>query len=144
MPSHLSIRIYSADQEIGKYHASEVRLPSFNGQMGILADHTDYGGAMSVGVVELFLREGQSETKQIFFISGGFFEVKDNQVTLLVQTWEEASSVDGMRALESKRRALSRLAGGDPTGSVSVTRALASLRRAELRLSLTHVQKKAS
>lgn len=154
--SHIKICVYSAAQELGQYHAAEVRIPAFDGQMGILADHADIGGAMTVGIVEFaaagYQHQFQQDQTQAFFVTGGFFEMKNNLLTLLVSVWEEASAVDIIRAQAAKSRAISRLSGdsgahADGTdgkvSSTNVSRALHALRRAEMRLATSELREQA-
>lgn len=152
--SHIKICVYSAAQELGQYHAAEVRIPAFDGQMGILADHADIGGAMTVGIVEFapagYQHKSHQDQTQAFFVTGGFFEMKNNLLTLLVSVWEEAAEVDISRAQAAKSRAISRLSGESggeaPTGELAptnVTRALHALKRAEMRLATSELRQQA-
>ena len=142
--SHVKICVYSAAKELGRYHAAEVRIPAFDGEMGIFAGHTHIGGAMTVGVVHFVSSGAQGSTQnqcQSYFVTGGFFEMRDNVLTLLVNVWEEASEVDMSRAQESKNRAISRLEAAHR--DVNVSRALDALKRAEMRLAVAQPRKRA-
>ena len=73
---------------------------------------------------------------RVFYIPGGFFEVKDDELVLLVDGWEESLVIDYARAERSRDRALARLSKAPTDPDIQITRALASLKRAEARLSL--------
>ena len=129
----LHVKILSPLGELGSYHCSQTQVPAWNGEMAVAPGFTPFVGAMSLGVVRL--HGGGSAAPQCFFVPGGFFEVKEGVLTLLVEDWEEASSIDFERAAKSRQRALERLAAVTDH-SVNIPRALKSLKRAELRLSL--------
>lgn len=143
--SHINICVYSSEVELGRFHASEVRLPGYGGQMGVFYDHTDMGGALSVGIVEFLDQTDRSASKmnRRYFVRGGFFEMKNNTLTLLVNVWEPADEVDVGRAEKSKLRALNRLESAHQQVQVNTSRALDALKRAEVRLSLCENRKQA-
>ncbi|MCY4381297.1 MAG: ATP synthase F1 subunit epsilon [Proteobacteria bacterium] len=139
--SHLRVLVHSSDKELGKFNAVEVKLPAFRGQVGIRADHADYGGAMSVGVVELVTHSDSDNQSHVFFVSGGFFMVQNNEVTLLTEVWQDANHLDLSRAEKARKRALERLETSRHHENVDVGRALAALKRAETRLAISQDQR---
>lgn len=83
---------------------------------------------LAVGEVKVVLPDG---TKH-FAVGGGFLEVVDNQVLLLLETAEAAEEIDVERAQKAKERADLRLSDRNP--SIDVARAEAALARALNRL----------
>jgi len=71
-------------------------------------------------------------SEHLFVTSGGFLEVRDNTVLLLLETAERPGDIDVARAEASRDRAQQRLAHRNP--ELDVVRAEASLRRALNRL----------
>ncbi|MCY4443733.1 MAG: ATP synthase F1 subunit epsilon [Proteobacteria bacterium] len=137
--SKLRVKVLSASEELGDYPAWEVRIPSHKGEMGVRPSHSPLLGALSVGVVRIQSEQVSRGDLHWFFVSGGFFEITDSSLVLLVDTWEEASSIDFARADEARERALGHLKASD--SKVDIPRALAALKRAEARLSLKEVLK---
>ena len=129
----LQVKILSPMGELGSYQCAQTQLPAWNGEMAVAPGFTPFVGAMSLGVVRL--HRPSSGTAQSFFVAGGFFEVKEDVLTLLVENWEAATAIDFERAEGSRKRALERLAATEDHG-VNIPRALKALKRAELRLSL--------
>ena len=76
--------------------------------------------------------------EQFFFVSGGFLEVRPDEVTVLADAAERAEDIDESRAEEARRRAADllqqKLSNVDQAAaSVALARAEARLRLAELR-----------
>jgi F-type H+-transporting ATPase subunit epsilon len=76
--------------------------------------------------------------EQFFFVSGGFLEVRPDEVTVLADSAERAEDIDESRAEEARRRAADllqqKLSNVDQAAaSVALARAEARLRLAELR-----------
>jgi len=61
---------------------SSLVAPADSGYLGILADHAPMVAAMASG--KITLKEESGSTKTIDYQGGGFLEVLDNQVTLLL------------------------------------------------------------
>jgi F-type H+-transporting ATPase subunit epsilon len=90
----LTLRVLAPDQSIYDGTADEVILPSLTGQMGILTGHVTMLTALDSGVVRV--REGSSWAS--IAVMGGFAEVEDNAVTVLVNAAELGSSIDAAAA----------------------------------------------
>jgi len=90
----LTLRVLAPDQSIYDGAADEVILPSASGQMGILTGHVSMLTALDSGVVRV--REGGNWSS--IAVMGGFAEVEDNAVTVLVNAAELGSSIDAAAA----------------------------------------------
>ncbi|MDA8442457.1 MAG: F0F1 ATP synthase subunit epsilon [Peptococcaceae bacterium] len=82
-----------------------VKLPSVEGELGILAHHTPLIGALKVGII----RYTKDEKSYRIATSGGFVEVANNKVTVLAETAEPGDLIDLERALAAKERAMQRI-----------------------------------
>ncbi len=114
--------------------ADFVLAPGIEGELGILPRHIPLLTPLATGAIKV--RSDGDE--QFFFVSGGFLEVRPNQVTVLADAAERAEDIDEARAEEARRRAQSlleqRLSAADAAAaSVALARAEARLRLAELR-----------
>lgn len=90
--------VYDADIEM-------VSVRAESGDLGILPGHIPTVAPLKIGAVRL-KKDGQTE---LAAVSGGFLEVRPDQVTILAQAAETAESIDKERALAAKKRAEDRL-----------------------------------
>ena len=77
-------------------------LPAKDGEKAILANHEDMIIAIVPGVLRFETEDGE---KQEAAVSGGFAEVINNRVKVLVLTAERPEEIDVIRAREAKERA---------------------------------------
>lgn len=89
--------VYDADIEM-------VSVRAESGDLGILPGHIPTVAPLKIGAVRL-KKDGQTE---LAAVSGGFLEVRPDQVTILAQAAETAESIDKERALLCEK------AGGRP------------------------------
>ena len=83
---------------------SYVRCPGLDGSFGIMANHQE--GIFSLDIGEIMVKT-ESETKYLS-ISGGFAEIVNDSVSILVETVESASDIDISRAEAALQRARDR------------------------------------
>ena len=100
-----------------------------DGLFGVLFNHAPMLSGLSFG--PLYLRMSGGQQKE-FVVSDGFFEVKNNVASLLVDTAESKEDIDIQRAKEAKERAEKRLQ--ERGKDTDVDRAHAALVRAITRL----------
>nr|YP_010195956.1 ATP synthase CF1 subunit epsilon [Gracilaria bursa-pastoris]UAD83353.1 ATP synthase CF1 subunit epsilon [Gracilaria bursa-pastoris] len=86
----LNIRVIAPDRTVWDASAEEVILPSSTGQVGILKGHIPLLTAIDIGVMRVRI---EKEWQPIILL-GGFAEVKDNNITILVNGAEQVSEVD--------------------------------------------------
>ena len=86
----LNVRVISPDKTVWDSSAQEVILPSTTGQVGILSNHAPLLTALDTGVMRV---RPEKEWVPIALL-GGFAEVDDNQVTILVNGAEMGDSID--------------------------------------------------
>jgi len=126
----LTVKVISPDKTILDASAEEVILPSTTGQLGILTNHVPLVTALDIGV----LRFRQDKTWASIALSGGFAEVEDNEVTVLVNSAEAGSSIDPDAARNELATAEQNLAGlkdDDKQGKIQAEQAV---KRARARL----------
>ncbi|KON28767.1 hypothetical protein AC481_00615 [miscellaneous Crenarchaeota group archaeon SMTZ-80] len=102
------------------------------GGFQILSNHASLLNQLEIGLIKL--ETGGIE--HLFATSGGFLEVHDNRVSILVETCEKASEIDVARAEQSAERARHRLK--DRPDDLDVIRAELSLQRALNRIRIAH------
>ena len=83
------VEIISPDRSILKSEASEVTIPSYEGQMGILKDHISLITFLRPGVISL---KNQEEKK--YFIEEGVVEFSNNNLLILTSTIKDLNKLN--------------------------------------------------
>lgn len=86
----LTVRVITPDKTVWDETAQEVILPSGSGQLGILTDHAPLLTNLDIGVLRV---RSDKEWKSIA-IMGGFAEVEQNEVKILVNGAQLGDSID--------------------------------------------------
>lgn len=90
----LHINIIAPDRTVWDADAEEVILPSSTGQLGVLRGHAPLLTALDVGVMRVRI---DKEWIPIVLM-GGFAEVENDQLTILVNGAEEGSKINKVEA----------------------------------------------
>nr|YP_009396411.1 ATP synthase CF1 subunit epsilon [Polysiphonia scopulorum]ARW65597.1 ATP synthase CF1 subunit epsilon [Polysiphonia scopulorum] len=101
----LKIRVIAPDKIVWDAEAEEIILPSSTGQLGILTGHIPLLTALDIGVMRVRINK---EWKPIILL-GGFAEVQNNDVTILVNGAEEVYNLDLEQAKEDLEKATNEL-----------------------------------
>ena len=101
----LTVRVIAPDKTVWDSEAEEVILPSTTGQLGILPNHAPLLTALDVGVMRV--RPGKDWLP--IALMGGFAEVENNEVTILVNGAERGDAIDKAAALDAYTKAEERL-----------------------------------
>lgn len=86
----LKIRVIAPDRTVWNADAQEVILPSSTGQLGILTGHIPLLTALDIGVMRVRIEKDWIP----IVLLGGFAEVENNIITILVNGAEEASEIN--------------------------------------------------
>lgn len=86
----LKIRVIAPDRTVWNADAEEVILPSSTGQLGILTGHIPLLTALDIGVMRVRIEKDWIP----IVLLGGFAEVENDIITILVNGAEEASEID--------------------------------------------------
>ncbi len=95
----LTVRVVSPDKTVWDATAQEVILPSTTGQLGILSGHAPLLTALDTAVMRV--RPAQNQDWVAIALMGGFAEVENDEVTILVNGAERGDTIN----LESARTA---------------------------------------
>ena len=71
---------------------TSVTVPSTNGEIGILPQHTQYSGLVGIGVLSYWKSENGAPEKLV--VSGGFCQFSDNALTILADACYTPDSID--------------------------------------------------
>ena len=101
----LTVRIVAPDKTVWDSEAEEVILPSTTGQLGILTGHAPLLSALDIGVMRV--RPGKDWVA--IALMGGFAEVENDEVTILVNGAERGDTIEREAAREAYTQAQTRL-----------------------------------
>jgi F-type H+-transporting ATPase subunit epsilon len=125
----LTVRVIAPDKTVWNEAAEEVILPSITGQLGILKGHAPLLSALDTGV----MRVRSDKTQGWFSIAlmGGFAEVDQDEVTILVNGAERGDKIDLEEARKDYKEAeanINKVAGGEKQALIQATQALKKAR----------------
>src|ERR671932_2160959 len=86
----LTVRVIAPDKTVWDSEAQEVILPSTTGQLGILSGHAPLLTALDIGV----MRVRPAKDWVPIALMGGFAEIENNEVTILVNAAERGDSIN--------------------------------------------------
>ncbi len=95
----LTVRVVAPDKTVWDATAEEVILPSTTGQLGILSGHAPLLTALDTAVMRV--RTSDNRDWVAIALMGGFAEVENNEVTILVNGAERGDTIN----LDSARTA---------------------------------------
>ncbi len=86
----LQVRVIAPDKTVWDAEAQEIILPSTTGQLGILGGHAPLLSALDTGVMRV-----RADQKWLSIVlMGGFAEIDNDQVTILVNGAETGEGID--------------------------------------------------
>lgn len=100
----LTLKVITPDKTVWDDEVEEIVLPSTTGQLGILTGHAPLLSALDIGVMRV--RPGK-EWKNIALM-GGFAEVENDEIKVLVNSAEMGESIDKDTARAEYEQAQSR------------------------------------
>ena len=103
----LVVRVVAPDKTVWDDEAEEVILPSTTGQLGILGGHAPLLTALDTGVLRV-RGTGSSKEWTAIALMGGFAEVEEDEVTILVNGAERGDSIDREEADKAYQDALAK------------------------------------
>jgi F-type H+-transporting ATPase subunit epsilon len=120
----LTVRVVSPDKTVWDAVAEEVVLPSTTGQLGILSGHAPMLTALDTGVMRV--RASKNEDWQAIALWGGFAEVEEDEVTILVNGAERGDAIkleDARAAFNQAQTRLSQVTPGEKQAQIQATQA---------------------
>ena len=89
MSEKFTVEIISPDRSIIKTNATEVTLPSYEGEMGILKDHVPLITFLRPGLIKIL-----DQTDNVFYLEEGTVEFSDNNLLILTSKVKKLSEID--------------------------------------------------
>jgi F-type H+-transporting ATPase subunit epsilon len=127
----LTFSIVTQEREVlSRDDVTRLIVPTTEGQITVLPSHAPLMASLDIG--EMIAVTPSEE--HAFAIHGGFFQIANDEVTVLADAAEHIDEIDADRADEARTRAEERVAGGGVgEESFDLLRAQLSLQRALLR-----------
>ncbi len=129
--SAYNVEIVTPIREIKLDGVVYLRCPGLDGLFGVMSNHREGVFALSVGEIKVT----QNGKDEYFATGGGFAEIVDDSVKLLVESLERSNEIDSERANQSLERAKKRKIKKD--SELNDARIEASLARALNRLQIS-------
>lgn len=101
----VKVNVVTPDGPVYEAEVEMVSARAQSGELGILPGHIPLVAPLAIGAVRL--KTGSNT--DLVAVSGGFLEVRPDQVTVLAQAAEKSDEIDIERALAAKERAERRL-----------------------------------
>jgi F-type H+-transporting ATPase subunit epsilon len=101
----IKVSVVTPDGPVYESDVEMVSTKASTGELGILPGHIPMVAPLQIGAVRL--KNGSNN--EFIAVSGGFLEVRPEQVTILAQSAEQSTEIDLERALKAKERAEQRL-----------------------------------
>ena len=110
MSDIFTVEIISPDQTILKKEATEVTIPSYEGQMGILNNHIPLITFLRPGIISI-----RSKVKKKFYVEDGTVEYTNNNLLILTSTAKDLDNFDKALINDLIKKAESQLNNKDFT-----------------------------
>jgi F-type H+-transporting ATPase subunit epsilon len=131
MASTIRFELVTPERMVLSEDVEEVVIPGYEGEFGVLPEHTLYLSIVKIGVLRY--RKG-GETHKIA-LGGGFAEVTPGRVVVMAETAERAGEIDLDRARRAKERAEAEIKKSLSIDDETYTKSSAALERAISRIS---------
>lgn len=102
MEKIIKFEIVTPEKTVLKEEIVEVTIPTQEGELTILPEHTPLVATLKPGVLVLKKPDGSTD---VAFIAGGFLEVLRNKIVVLADTAERAENINEAKVEEARARA---------------------------------------
>ncbi len=97
-----SVEIVNPEKSfLSKDDVTEVVLPAFEGEIGILKDHISIISFLKPGIIKLFSKSGEEN----FYVSDGIIEFKNNNLSILTSLILNLKDIDKEKISEIQKTA---------------------------------------
>ena len=91
MSEEFKIKIVNPEGSfLSKEDITEVIIPAFEGEMGILKDHISIISLLKPGIIKIFSKPGEEK----YYVEDGIVEFKDNNLSILTSSIFSLSDMD--------------------------------------------------
>ena len=91
MSEEFKIEIVNPEKSfLSKEDVTEVVVPAFEGEMGILKDHISIISFLKPGIIKIFSKSGEEN----YYVEDGIIEFKDNNLSVLTSSIFNIQDID--------------------------------------------------
>ncbi len=110
MSEEYSIEIVNPEKSfLSKTDVTEVVVPAFEGEIGILKDHISIISFLKPGIIKIFSKSGEES----FYVNDGIIEFKDNNLSILTSLILNLKDIDNQKISEIQKSAEEELSKSD-------------------------------
>ena len=110
MSDKFIVEIISPDKTILNSEASEVTIPSYEGQMGILKDHIPLITFLRPGIISI-----QNQEKKDYLVYEGTVEFSNNKLLILTTAAKDLAELDQSFITDELNQLEKKLSDNDPS-----------------------------
>ena len=112
MSEEFKIEIVNPEKSfLSKEDVTEVVIPAFEGEMGILRDHISIISFLKPGVIKIFSKSGEEN----YYVEDGIVEFKNNNLSVLTSSIFNIKDVDKDKISELLKQAEEHLTNSEIT-----------------------------
>ena len=102
MSEEYSVEIVNPEKSfLSKNDVTEVVVPAFEGEIGILKDHISIISFLKPGIIKIFSKSGDES----FYVNDGIIEFKDNNLSILTSLILNLKDIDKEKISEIQKSA---------------------------------------
>ncbi len=102
MSEEYSLEIVNPEKSfLSKDDVTEVVVPAFEGEIGILKDHISIISFLKPGIIKIFSKSGEDS----YYVNDGIIEFKNNNLSILTSLILDLKDIDKEKILEIKKSA---------------------------------------
>ena len=102
MSEEYSLEIVNPEKSfLSKNDDTEVVVPAFEGEIGILKDHISIISFLKPGIIKIFSKSGEES----FYVNDGIIEFKDNNLSILTSLILNLKDIDKEKISEIQKSA---------------------------------------
>ena len=110
MSEEYSVEIVNPEKSfLSKNDVTEVVVPAFEGEIGILKDHISIISFLKPGIIKIFSKSGEES----FYVNDGIIEFKDNNLSILTSLILNLKYIDKEKISEIQKSAQEELNKSD-------------------------------
>ena len=110
MSEEYSVEIVNPEKSfLSKNDVTEVVVPAFEGEIGILKDHISIISFLKPGIIKIFSKSGEES----FYVNDGIIEFKDNNLSILTSLILNLKDIDKEKISDIQKSAEKELSKSD-------------------------------
>ncbi len=102
MSEEYSVEIVNPEKSfLSKDDVTEVIIPAFEGEIGILKDHISIISFLKPGIIKIYSKSGEES----FYVNDGIIEFKNNNLSILTSLILDLKDIDKQKISEIQKSA---------------------------------------